>query len=293
MPGKERSCLPYDLENMSIPALEALLQRDFIAPDDDTPDVELIMAIMEVIQRKEREAAEHPSLDTKQAWEDFQTCYNTKEYRDHSLYGGDHDDRDHSPTKAPRRRKHRAPILAAAVVMLVVFLTCIPVFGYTSVLQMVAKLSYEHFQFVPAPPDPNTGNISADPTDTYHTMPEALAAYGIDTPVFPKALAENYTQTDLQVTEVALSPKVHFNAVYEEDGRQIIFSITRYTTPSSGVYEKNAGEVPEVYHLNGTEYYIFQNIDRTIIAWYSGLLECSIKGDFSPEDAEALIDSIY
>lgn len=289
MLGKERSQLPYDLENMSIPALEALLQRDFIVPDDDGPDVELIMAITEVIQRKEQEAAEQPSLDTKQAWEEFQTFYNTKEYREHPLYGDSHD----GPAEAPRRKRYRLPILAAAVVALMISLTCIPVFGYASILQMVIQLSDENVRFVPATSQSNVGNISADPEVAYQTMPEALAAYGIDTPVFPKALAESYTQTDLQVAEYPFSNKVDFDALYEKDGRQIIFSVTRHTAASSGIYEKNSGEVPEVYHLNGTEYYIFQNIERTIIIWYSGRLECSIRGDFSPEDAEALIDSIY
>ena len=52
MAGKDDKILPYDLENKSIPELEALLQQDFIASDGSSPDVDYIMAIMEVMHRK-------------------------------------------------------------------------------------------------------------------------------------------------------------------------------------------------------------------------------------------------
>ena len=43
MTGKDDKHLPYDLENLSVPELEALLQQDFLASDGSSPDVDYIM----------------------------------------------------------------------------------------------------------------------------------------------------------------------------------------------------------------------------------------------------------
>ena len=64
MAGKDKNHLPFDLENMSIPELEALLQQDFIALDGAAPDVDYIMAIMEVIQKKEQAQPVYQPMDS-------------------------------------------------------------------------------------------------------------------------------------------------------------------------------------------------------------------------------------
>ena len=73
MTGKDDNHLPYDLENMSIPELEALLHRDFCASDGAAPDVDYIMAIAEVIQKKEQALPNYQPMDAEKAWEEFQS----------------------------------------------------------------------------------------------------------------------------------------------------------------------------------------------------------------------------
>jgi len=51
--------------------LEALLQEDFIASDDYAADGDYIMAIMEVIQRKEAAQPGYQPVDTQKAWHEF------------------------------------------------------------------------------------------------------------------------------------------------------------------------------------------------------------------------------
>lgn len=84
MTGKDDNHLPYSLENMSIPELEALLHRDFFASDGAAPDVDYTMAIMEVIQRKEQALPNYQPMDAEKAWEEFQSSCSTEEGRKNS-----------------------------------------------------------------------------------------------------------------------------------------------------------------------------------------------------------------
>lgn len=130
-------------------------------------------------------------------------------------------------------------------------------------------------------------------TTSYETMPEALAYYGINTPVFPNKLAEEYTQTEFKIDEYPLSNKIEFFATYEGNNQTVSFSVIKYTAPEGGMYERSPGEEPEVYVINGIEYNIFENIERTSVVWRLGNLECSFKGNFSSKEAKNMIDTIY
>ena len=57
-------------EQLSTEELNNLLAQDFAAMDEEGPDVDYIMAIMEVINKREQ-AAEHQS-DVDAAWKEFQ-----------------------------------------------------------------------------------------------------------------------------------------------------------------------------------------------------------------------------
>ena len=69
---KNRRSYP-NLEQFTTPELEALLQQDFAVSGEENPDLELIMAAMEVIQR--RESALESQADVDAAWDDFKTRF--------------------------------------------------------------------------------------------------------------------------------------------------------------------------------------------------------------------------
>ena len=60
-------------EQLSTEELEKLLAQDFAATGEEEPDVDYIMAIMGVINEREK-AAEH-QIDVDAAWKDFQEEY--------------------------------------------------------------------------------------------------------------------------------------------------------------------------------------------------------------------------
>lgn len=69
MPSDRNTAYPF-LEQMRTEELEALLQQEFTAADGGEPDVDYIMAIMEVMKQRDANppAAE---VDVDAAWRDF------------------------------------------------------------------------------------------------------------------------------------------------------------------------------------------------------------------------------
>ena len=47
------------------------------------------------------------------------------------------------------------------------------------------------------------------------------------------------------------------------------------------------------YYSHGIKYYILQDEGQTKIIWANGTFECRVCGDFSEEEAIAIVDSIY
>ena len=73
MPSDRNTAYPF-LEQMRTEELEALLQQEFTAADGGEPDVDYIMAIMEVMKQRDANppAAE---VDVDAAWRDFKENY--------------------------------------------------------------------------------------------------------------------------------------------------------------------------------------------------------------------------
>ena len=184
MAGKEDKNLPYDLENLSIPELEALLQQDFLASDGNSSDVDYIMAIVEVIQEKEQARPDYQPLNTAKAWEEFKSFYNTPEGRANSIYRSDEEPEEkmvsfQTEKQAPRNKKSkifRRCFLAAASLCLLVALTCVPVFGFHSIVQMIARWTAEQFSFY-APPEarPDAGQMPEE----FAELQEILRQYDV------------------------------------------------------------------------------------------------------------------
>ncbi len=70
----EPTKMPEDLENLSIPELDALLFSDFVNTKD-SPNTDLIIKVLEVIEKKEQESTRYEPINIDQAWSDFQEFY--------------------------------------------------------------------------------------------------------------------------------------------------------------------------------------------------------------------------
>lgn len=298
MMGKGSRDLPYDLENMSIPDLEALLQQDFIATNGSAPDVDYIMAIMEVIQKKDQVQPDYQPLDAEKAWEEFQAFYNTEEGRANSIYCSDEENGIPKDTEQPPSRKKLKPLrwyfLVAALIAALAAVTMIPVSGYSNVIQMmIAYWTDDYFSFVPSgkEPEPILDSDAASIPDEFLDLYDVLTKSDIEKIAIPRYIPEELEVDD---SVLFISPKtgaVDFSIQYQSTDDFLIFRVTENQSSQLSIVEKDA-ETVEKYHLDGIEYHFFNNNEVSSATWNADRLEYAITSSLSVESLKEMINSI-
>lgn len=294
MTGNTHQGSPYDLENLSIPELEALLQQDFMASDGGVPDTDYMMAIMEVIQKKEESQPDYQKMNIDQAWEEFQNFYNSNEGKKYSLYRSEESDSEDPITQAlPRRKKFRSLYLVALLALLLVAVTCVPVVGHVNVIQMVISKAYSTFHFTPKTPDSTSESVDSL-VGSYDTIQDALEACNITVPVVPKILLNDFEQSQIEIINYPLTHDMELSSHFVNKTQDILLQLTIHGGAINEKYERNIDELFEVYTTNVIEHSIFRNMEDISIIWNNGNLECSLTGNIqSVSEARELIDSIY
>lgn len=292
MAGKDDKILPYDLENKSIPELEALLQQDFIASDGSSPDVDYIMAIMEVMHKKEQAQPDYQPLDTEKAWEEFRSFYILEKGRTNSIYySGEENFFLTEPPKQTQKHKKsktfRTPLLIAASLCLLVAITCVPVFGYHNIVQMLASWTAEQFGFyMPPKSQTNPEQIPEEFQELQKAMQELGAELII--PKFPD---------DFEVKKPKLSyypdnNVIKFSIMYQLENEYYLFNVYQDNNKIVNLYEKSEALVDtRVY--NGIEHYYLENSGNCTVAWYVDTTEYSIVTNKTTSDLKEILESMY
>lgn len=130
---------------------------------------------------------------------------------------------------------------------------------------------------------------------TYDSMADALEAYGLDTALVPTVVPEGYTFDKCETAEFR-SGDLSVDAMYMNE-EETLYRVSLRTYPdeeraqNSYTYMKDDNPVVEYEH-NGITYYIMSNLEYRTVAWKDGLLEGSIGGIFTVEEAKEIVDSI-
>lgn len=294
MAGKDDKNLPYNLENMSIPELEALIQQDFLTSDGGTPDVDYIMAIVEVIQKKEQALPDYQPLDTAKAWEEFKSFYRTEEGRANSIYrfGGEtkdkisHSKTEKQPPKHKKSKTFRRFVLIAASLCLLVALTCVPVFGYQNIFQMLASWTAEQFGFyMPA----KTRSSPEQIPEEFKELQEIMQQLGADLiiPRFP----EGFEVEDSNLFYFPDDGTLKFSIMYQQEDKYYIYGVNRDGKQVTNSYEKHNFLV-EIRLYNGIKHYFLLNNDNSTVAWYDNGIEHYIITNMHFSDLEKILESI-
>lgn len=295
MTGKDDKNLPYDLENLSIPELEALLQQDFLASDSSSPDADYIMAIVEVIHKKERALPDYQPLDTAKAWEEFKSFYITEKGRANSIYCPDETDEEkpvhlqaaQRPPKHKQSKIIRRCLLAAASLCLLMALTCIPIFGYHSIVQMLASWTAEQFGFY-MPPD--THSVPKQVPEEFAELQEIMDQLGakLIIPKFPDGfVAENPT-----LDYFSDNSTLKFSVMYWQKSDYYIFSVYKNKENLLSKYEKSDSLV-ETAIYDGAKHYFLANEENNTVAWCSGTIEYNIVTNMSISDLKETLQLMY
>ena len=185
------------LDQLTTAELESILRADL---SDVESDPELIDHVLEVILEREQEESDSSSSDRARARADFEKLYKGL---NEPLYpiperttGPGHELPFHIKS---RRRKVRRTLLAAAVVAVLVALTCIPVLGDANLFQLVAHWTTEQFSFR-VMEDGSSSVASADPDpvpEEFAVFQDLVGEKGL-TPVIP-VIPDGFVATESQL----------------------------------------------------------------------------------------------
>lgn len=127
-------------------------------------------------------------------------------------------------------------------------------------------------------------------TKTYASLQEAVDALGVTVPLAPKYLPKRYNMDDIsierQVSEICVYADAH------SDNGELSLRLKETARADQQMAEKNDA-LQQEYDSHGIKYYILQDEGQTKIIWANGTFECRVCGDFSEEEAIAIVDSIY
>lgn len=288
------------LDQLSTQELEGLLQKD--AEDPDGGDLDMVMYIMEVIEKREGGVDKTAAAD---ALKDFFSAYATPEGDGLRLYSsdnlGDKEAKSDSPKELQKARRRRLSLkgagLIAAVLVCVFSLAACSVGGIGRFFQMVGKWTSEVFTFENAykgeiPQEIGTNAPQPQEDVQYSRIEDALAAYGITEKVVPTKLLEGLEIETVEVIPFESNNSVNFCALYQSDMSYLILQIRQIASQHDEKFEKDEGEVAK-YIRDGIPHYFYENVGSSCITWFNGNLECVIDTDLPKDCLIAVVDSIY
>ena len=283
----EPTKMPENLENLSIPELEALLFSDFVNTKD-SPNTDFIIKVMEVIAKKEQESASYEPIDTDQAWSDFQEFY-----LENQLDSPSATIHIQKKTFLPIRRL----ICIAAVVAVIIAMATIPVMGYRSVFDMIGTWTAEQFHFISID-ETNTFTPSSDAqqNDTLNDNPilafnEALTTYGVTKQLLPDELPTGFEQIQFEITEKPSGDILIHDCYMNDDSSIVVAAKIRSDNISTAVFEKTDDPV-ELHSIAGLTYYIFSNTKHETAAVSYDNVEVSIFTTLSRNTLLSLLNTI-
>lgn len=289
MPSDRNTAYPF-LEQMRTEELEALLQQEFTAADGGEPDVDYIMAIMEVMKQRDANppAAE---VDVDAAWRDFKENYQgqASAYETEVLPERDSSHLDQITSPSPKKKSRR--ILRAAVITaacIVILCGAASAFGF-DILQAFADWTAETFGFV----TPGQEEAEAPQDDPYNTLRLAVSER-TDLPAVPTWFPDGTVlASDISVVEQL--NKIRIQASFKNSKGQFTIRVQIYSSAPEiydGTYQIDNNFVEE-YEVDNIIHYIMSNNGSLGITWTNQNIEGTIQGALSVEEAKEMINSIY
>ena len=276
------------LDQLTTAELESILRADL---SDVESDPELIDHVLEVILEREQEESDSSSSDRARARADFEKLYKGL---NEPLYpiperttGPFHELPFHIKS---RRRKVRRTLLAAAVVAVLVALTCIPVLGDANLFQLVAHWTTEQFSFrVMEDGSSSVSSVDPDPIpEEFAVFQDLVGEKGL-TPVIP-VIPDGFEAVKSQLFTSSASGLSKFSVIYKAEEKYIIFEITEMEGQAKSKYEKTAILVKTSVY-DGVQYYFFSNNKSNSVAWNLDGLEYCVSTDLPISALEEVITS--
>ena len=274
--GKEYDDLsPEDLKK----ALKTVLLYTDEINDDTTAELDRIMAAL-----REKEPLEH-ERSAEEQWAVFRA-----EHREElSQLGIRTDDRKEEVRpdrtgsgQVGRRRNVRVLTRIALVAALIVVLLI-------GAAVTASALGFELWGWAPKWTQEDLRFVTEEPgAEDVHRIPTALAALGIDEPLYPHWLPEDMVWV---TAEIQLDP-ILLHEAYSGNDRDLSITIVSSSISDTAVYQRSESDLKK-YIAGNTIHYIFHDIDQTSAVWYTQNYTILIVGNITDDEMQRIIDSVY
>lgn len=285
-------------DNMSTAELNEYLRQDSYCEDSNLDD---ILYVMEVLERRERQDGNYSPPDVQKAWAEFQKYYNTedndgKPLRDFDdefddMFGSEPAAEIISIKKARKglRRTVKSLIsVAAAIFVVIIGSVTAKALGY-DIWDAVIVWTKDTFGFVTTVNEPK-------PTPYVKQIPEELAdlknlmtEHSLSDELIPGYIPEGYKMSNLEYDNLGDADTIFCQLSNGANDIMLIYSIHSGNSNSFQL-EKDALS-PEKYESGGTTYYLMSNMDDYFVTWLSDNVECTISGIPSRDEALKMIAS--
>lgn len=265
-------------DNMTSAALEAILQADFEASEDEQLDAEAVLYIADLLAEREN----RPHRDVAAAKADFDKYYLPQVVRE-----------EQTKPKNFLGQKHNAwHILQRIGGLAAVFLVFVMFSGTVTAY----ALGYNPLVTTYDLDGQNTLEYSLETADMIDFMKKCG-----EVGMVPQWLPEGYKANKNTVSTIGDTNKnyaSHFYRVADEppyEVEDIFVNFSGGMTNSNylhSLYERGFGHIV-LYQQHGVDFYIMGIDSRRTIFWQADGLYCRVIGPLTLEEAKKVVDSIY
>lgn len=285
MPTDGRTQTYGFLDQLSTEQLLNLLRADFDSSEDG--DDEQIFQILEVIEKRERERAPDSLPDAAQAWEDFQTYFNTPDGTGRSLYPmRDSAGKSAAGTARRRRRplKRLLPLSATVAALTVSCMVTAQAIGF-DIFGALAQWTEDTFHFITGATDPATEALR-------QAVQGAFDECGVMIPA-----PDWYPEGTMLASDIDIAESMKCTLIlceFECNDEYFFIEVQQYhenALISGSTFEKDPLNVEE-YSSNGRLFYIMSNLAISRATCSTEQTVITIGGNLSLDILKQIIDSI-
>lgn len=291
---KDRDHSKFD--NMSTAELNEYLRQDSYCEDSNLDD---ILYVMEVLERREKEDGNYSPPDVQKAWAEFQKYYNTEDNDGKPLHDFDDED-DDEPTaeitsiKKARKGLNRTikSIISVAAVLCVILAGSVTAkaLGY-DIWDAIIVWTKDTFGFETTVNEPKPSEYVKQIPEELTGLNDLMLNHGLSNKLIPSYIPEGYKMGSLEYDDLGDADTIFCQLSNGANDIMLIYSIHSGDSTSFQL-EKDALS-PEKYESGGTTYYIMSNMDDYLVSWLSDNVECTILGIPSHDEALKMITSLY
>lgn len=286
-------------DNMSTAELNEYLRQDSYCEDSNLDD---ILYVMEVLERREKEDGNYSPPDVQKAWAEFQKYYNTEDNDGKPLHDFDDEFDDmfgSEPTaeiisikKARKGLSRTVKLLtsvAAAIFVVIIGSVTAKALGY-DIWDAVIVWTKDTFGFVTTVNEPESTYYVKQIPEELVDLKNLMTEHGLSKTLIPGYIPEGYKIGNLEYDNLGDADTIFCQLSNGANDIMLIYSI--HSGDSSSFQHEKDALSPEKYESGGTTYYIMSNMGDYFVSWLTDNVECTILGIPSHDEALKMITSL-